>query len=69
MKNSKEKNETPNEEKARKHNLRLVWKSDNPKPNSVRLEFIGELAPRSNKRIPVITARADDWDVNDGNKQ
>ncbi len=35
----------------------------------IRLEFIGELAPRSNKRIPVITVRAGDWDENDGNKQ
>ncbi len=54
MKNSKEKNETPNEEKAKKHNLRLVWKNDNPKPNNVRLEFIGELMPYSNTSIPVI---------------
>lgn len=55
MKNSKDKNETPNKEKAKKHNLRLVWKNDNPaKPNNVRLEFIGELMPHSNTSIPII---------------
>ncbi len=55
MKNSKEKNEMPNEEKAKKHNLRLVWKNDDPQPqNTVRLEFIGELMPYSNTTIPLI---------------
>ena len=53
MKNSKEQKMI--DEKDRKHNLRLVWKNDNPPPKNVcRLEFIGELMPYSDTTIPVI---------------
>ena len=53
MKNSKE--QKPIDENAQKHNLRLVWESDDPKPRSIcRLEFIGELMPYSDTTIPVI---------------
>jgi hypothetical protein len=53
MKNSEEQKSV--DKKAKKHNLRLVWKNDDPQPqNTVRLEFIGELMPYSNTTIPVI---------------
>jgi len=53
MKNSKEQKSV--DKKVKKHNLRLVWKNDDPQPqNTVRLEFIGELMPYSNTTIPVI---------------
>ena len=53
MKDSKE--EKPVNEKANKHNLRLVWKNEHPQPkNTARLEFIGELMPHSNTTIPAI---------------
>ena len=53
MKNSKEQKSI--DEKPKKHNLRLVWKNDNPPPkNTCRLEFIGELMPYSKTTIPVI---------------
>jgi len=53
MKNLKE--QKSSDEKAKKHNLRLVWKNDAPQPkNTVRLEFIGELMPHSNTTIPII---------------
>lgn len=54
MKNSEEKNETPNAEKASKHNLRLVWKNHNPKPDGVPCIMIGKLSPHSNTTIPII---------------
>lgn len=54
MKNSKEKNETPDKEKANKHNLRLVWKNDNPKPDGVPCTIIGELLPHSNNTTLII---------------
>ncbi len=53
MKNSEEQKSV--DKKAKKHNLRLVWKNDNQPPqDTVRLEFIGELMPYSNTTIPVI---------------
>ncbi len=53
MKNSKEQKSVG--KKTKKHNLRLVWKNDNPKlQDTVRLQFIGELMPFSNTTIPII---------------
>lgn len=68
MKNSDEKNE--------KREFPKDWKPIARVPKEclqdigdIRLEYIGELAPRSKRRIPVITARASDWKENEDDKQ
>lgn len=52
MKDSRQ--EKPIDENGKKHNLRIVRRNDNPKPDGVPCIMIGKLVSHSNKMIPLI---------------